>query len=103
MATSDSSAPCRQDGRFPVDLRRAESHSWEYGHRCVRREGRHRETWADENGRQSIAVYDVTDHTVVLRVETPAGRQSFYGMADSDYRRARDCLRAADAWTSVDE
>jgi len=69
----------------------------------VRREGQHRETWADETGTQSIAVYDVTDHTVVLRVETPAGRQSFYGMADSDYERARDCLRSAGAWTTAAE
>ena len=76
MATSNPSGGCQRDGHVPVDLRRAESQSWEYGHRCVRREGQHRETWAEETGRQSIAVYDVTDHTVVLRVETPVGRQS---------------------------
>ena len=101
MATADSSTVCQRVDTVPVDLSQAESHSWEYGKRCVRREGQHRETWS--SGRQSIAVFDVTDHTVVLRVETPVGRQSFYGMADRDYRRARERLVDASAWTVTDE
>jgi len=94
MATTDTpSAPVVE---CPDLLERAESHSWEYGHRCVDREGEHRETWVD--GRQSVAVFDVTDHTVVCRISSPVGRESFYGMARRDYEAARDAL-AEDGWT----
>ncbi|MBX0296361.1 hypothetical protein [Haloarcula nitratireducens] len=99
MATSDTSTADSPASTFPISLSRAESHSWEYGHRCVDREGTHRETWTDESDRQSLTVFDVTDHTVVLRYRTPVGRQSFYGMAARDYSAARETLVADEDWT----
>ena len=98
MATSDTSPSGVLGADLPAALGRAESHSWEYGHACVTREGQPRETWRDEAGRQSVTVFDVTDHTVVLRVRTPVGRESFYGMADRDYETARESF-ADGAWT----
>jgi len=97
MATSNTSSDVLGVG-LPAALDRAESHSWEYGHTCVEREGQPRETWTDETGRQSLTVFDVTDHTVVLRVRTPVGRESFYGMADRDYEAARESF-TDDGWT----
>ncbi|WP_262180085.1 hypothetical protein [Haloarcula laminariae] len=98
MATSDKSPSGVLGVDLPAALNRAESHSWEYGHTCVTREGRPRETWTDGTGRQSVTAFDVTDHTVVLRVRTPVGRESFYGMADRDYEAAREAF-ADDGWT----
>ena len=98
MATSNTSPSGVLGADLPAALDRAESHSWAYGHACVDREGEHRETWTDETGRQSLAVFEVTDHTVVLRVRTPVGRESFYGMADRDYVAARESF-ADDGWT----
>jgi len=95
MATTDT--PSASVADCPDLLGRAQSHSWEYGRRCVDREGDHRETWTDETGRQSLAVFDVTDHTVVLRVTSPVGRESFYGMAERDYEAARAAL-ADEGW-----
>ncbi len=97
MATSNTSSDVL-GVELPAALDRAESHSWEYGHTCVAQEGEPCETWADETGRQSLTVFDVTDHTVVLRVRTPVGRESFYGMAKRDYEAVRDSL-ADDGWT----
>jgi hypothetical protein len=99
MATPDTSTVPNYGS--PGLLDRAESHSWEYGHRCVEEEGDHRETWTEETGRQSVAVFDVTSSTVVIRIQTPVGRQSFYGMAECDYEAARELL-AADGWTARD-
>ncbi len=98
MATSDTSTSGVVGADLPAALDRAESHSWEYGHTCVRREGKPRETWTGEADRQSVTVFDVTDHTVMLRVRTPVGRESFYGMADCDYEAARESF-AAGGWT----
>jgi len=98
MATSNTSQSGGLGVGLPAALDRAESHSWEYGHTCVALEGQPRETWTDETGRQSLTVFDVTEHTVVLRVRTPVGRESFYGMADQDYEAARESF-ADDGWT----
>jgi len=98
MATSNTSQSGGVGAALPAALDRAESHSWEYGHTCVSREGQHRETWTDETGRQSLTVFDVTEHTVVLRVQTPVGRESFYGMAERDYEAACGSL-VDDGWT----
>ena len=100
MATSNTSSDVPGVG-LPAALHRAESHSWEYGHNCVAREGRPRETWTEETGRQSLTVFDVTEHTVVLRLRTPVGRESFYGMADRDYEAVRESL-VADGWTPTE-
>ncbi|WP_135303825.1 hypothetical protein [Haloarcula amylovorans] len=99
MATSDTPTADPLASTFPIPLSRAESHSWEYGQRCVSREGSYRETWTDEVGRQSLTVFDVTDHTLVLRCQTPVGRQSYYGMATRDYSAAREALVADEGWT----
>ena len=98
MATSNTSQSGGVGADLPTALDRAESHSWEYGHACVTQEGQPRETWTDETGRESLTVFDVTEHTVLLRVRTPVGRESFYGMADRDYEAVRDSL-TDDGWT----
>ena len=98
MATSNTSSSTVLGVGLPAALDRAESHSWQYGHTCVAREGEPRETWTDETGRQSLTVFDVTEHTVVLRVRTPVGRESFYGMADRDYEAVRESF-VDSGWT----
>ena len=98
MATSNTSQSDVPGVDLPAALDRAESHSWEYGHTCVAQEGQPRETWTDETGRQSLTVFDVTEHTVVLRVRTPVGRESFYGMAKRDYETVRESF-VGDGWT----
>ncbi|MEF8975845.1 MAG: hypothetical protein V5A21_06430 [Halapricum sp.] len=40
----------------------------------------------------------MTDHTVVLRLRTPVGRQQFYGTAQADLESVRPQLDAAASW-----
>ncbi len=83
----------------PVSLDRTTRLSWELGDRVTTGtdatlvgEWRcHATPWA-------VAVFDVTDHTAVVRVRTPVGREQFYGVADADLVAARDALADAPDW-----
>lgn len=72
--------------------------SWELGSRIVSDVDAVRKAmWVRENG-WKMTVYDVTDETVVLEVQTPLGRQHYYGTAKMDFTDESDRLDAAQDW-----
>jgi hypothetical protein len=87
----------------PVSLERTTRLSWELGDRVTTGSDAtlvgewhcHTTPWA-------VAVFDVTDHTAVLRVRTPVGRELFFGAADADLGAARDALADAPDWDRQD-
>lgn len=87
----------------PVDLPSAESMSWELGQRLLG-EGVPRLVTA-ENDRfgGSLTAFDVAEHTCLLRVRTPVGRESFYGTTKAALRRGVAALEAHEHWTLREE
>ena len=49
-----------------------------------------------------LAVFDVADHTAVVRVRTPVGRELFYGAVEADLAALREGLAAAPDWDRPD-
>lgn len=83
---------------LPVDLPSVESLSWQLGRRVVE-DGPPRLASA-ENVRfgGSLTAFDVTDHTCIVRVRTPVGRETFYGTTKVALRGALDNLERHDDW-----
>jgi len=87
----------------PVSLERTTRLGWELGDRVTTGPdatlaGR----WRCHTAPWAVAVFDVTDHTAVVRVRTPVGRELFYGVADADLAAARESLSAAPDWERRD-
>ncbi|WP_336002839.1 hypothetical protein [Halorientalis halophila] len=88
---------------IPFDVPRPTRLSWALGSRTVSDEAAtlaHR--WTDTAGGWRLAVFDVTDETVLLRVRTPVGRERFYGAAKLDLDGARAALDADARWRRVE-
>ncbi|MFB6073571.1 MAG: hypothetical protein ABEJ89_01005 [Haloarculaceae archaeon] len=87
---------------LPFGLREPSRLSWALGARVVEDEAATRlGRWRRADGWR-LAVFRVTDVTVVLRVGTPVGRERFYGAPLAEIRDAIDALDAAPAWQSLD-
>lgn len=54
--------------------------------------------WEHAASGRTLGVYDVTDHTVVLGVRTPVGRERFFGATKADFEEKRPLLSDADEW-----
>lgn len=90
-------------GAVPVSLDRTTRLSWELGDRVTSgADATLAGEWRCHTAPWAVAVFDVTDHTAVLRVRTPVGRELFYGAADADLTTARDALSAAPDWERRD-
>jgi hypothetical protein len=103
MSTQGSRDP-RGDGAerppaVPFSLARATRLSWELGTRVTAGDDAAlRGAWECTAVSREIAVFDVTDHTAVIRVRTPVGRERFYGAADMDLEAALVRLTADSDW-----
>ncbi|WP_436928544.1 hypothetical protein [Halosimplex halobium] len=87
----------------PVSLDRTTRLSWELGDRVTTgADATLAGEWRCHATLWAVAVFDVTDHTAVLRVRTPVGRELFYGVADADLVAARDALADAPDWERLD-
>lgn len=76
--------------------------SWELGARVVGDgDSELRGEWAG-TGRWRLSVFRVTEHTGVVRVRTPVGREQFYGAAMADLRSALADLESAPRWDRRD-
>ena len=58
-----------------------------------------RSRWTHEETAWSLSVFDVTSETAVLRLETPVGRQRFFGTTQRDLATVYPALEAAPDWT----
>lgn len=109
MSTQGSRDGAAASGRgglpdaVPVSLERTSRLSWELGDRVTGgSDATRRGAWRCRTARWAVDAFGVTDHTAVLRVRTPAGRELFYGVADADLERARARLAAAPDWERRD-
>ncbi|WP_436925971.1 hypothetical protein [Halosimplex amylolyticum] len=87
----------------PVTLERTTRLSWELGERVTRGanaalSGR----WECVTAPWELAVFDVADHTALVRVRTPVGRELFYETAASALDAARAGLADAPDWEPRD-
>ncbi|WP_276300912.1 hypothetical protein [Halorussus lipolyticus] len=71
--------------------------SWELGSRVVA-DAELLDEWEHAASGRTLGVYDVTDHTVVLGVRTPVGRERFFGATKEDFAEKRPLLSDADDW-----
>jgi len=86
----------------PLDLHAANRLSWELGSRIVTGDdASHRGTWEGVGNAWSVSAYRVTTHTDVVAVQTPVGREKFYGVAREDLDDALPALSEA-GWRRTD-
>jgi hypothetical protein len=79
--------------RVPFGLDAAQSLSWDLGSEIVAAKPEcARVERTDGSG--SVTAFEATDHTVVVRVRTAVGRETFYGLAAADFREALTDLGA---------
>ncbi|MFB6121383.1 MAG: hypothetical protein ABEJ68_09740 [Halobacteriaceae archaeon] len=77
--------------------------SWELGERIVADDAtRRRVTLSDGGGRTTVTVFEATDHTVVVAVRTPVGRQKYYEVPAAAVDRAIDEVAADERWQVTD-
>ena len=81
----------------PFSVPAASRLSWELGSRVVS-EATRLAAWEHVTTGRTLTVYDATDHTVVVAVRTPAGRERFYGAPRADLDENRSALADADDW-----
>jgi len=84
-------------GVLPFSLPHASRLSWELGARTVDGAALAGE-WDHADSSWSLAVFEATSATVIVRVTTPAGRERFYGVARMDLESALPKLAASSAW-----
>ena len=83
----------------PFDLPHLTRMSWELGSRVVEdEESALQSRWEHDRLAWLLSIFRVTDNTVILCVRTPAGRERFYGAAQSDLNIAFRKLAAAPSW-----
>ena len=81
----------------PFDVPQVTRLSWELGSRVVE-DGVELGTWERVGGAWTLSIFRATSETVVLRFQTPAGRERFYGAAEMDIESVRPELVAAQEW-----
>ncbi|MFC4245812.1 hypothetical protein ACFOZ7_02130 [Natribaculum luteum] len=70
---------------FDVDEDRIESLSWSLGHRVTVESDATRLFALDHRrSNRSLTAFEATDYTCILRLQTPIGREKFYGVAKTD-------------------
>jgi hypothetical protein len=89
-------------GVVPFDHHLLSRLSWELGTRVVDDdESTQIGRWEHTESSRSLAAFEVTGETLVVRVRTPIGRERFYGAAWMDLDDAFPRLDDAPAWDRV--
>jgi len=83
----------------PDSLRPTTRLSWELGSRVIEdAEASLESEWYRTAGGWRLSVYRVTNHTDILQLRTPAGRELFYGVTQAAFGSAVSALEAANSW-----
>lgn len=104
MAVHSTGNRCgRLPAAVPLDITHTTRLSWELGSRVVEDaaatfDGR----WQRTEGAWTLSVYRVTNHTDVLKVRTPVGREQFYGVTQSAFESAVSTLETTERWQRVE-
>ncbi|WP_253737570.1 hypothetical protein [Halohasta salina] len=103
MATRSSATRCGPlPEAVPLDLEHTTRLSWELGSRVVDDEAAALDgRWRQAEAGWGLSVYRVTNHTDILKVRTPVGREQFYGVTRTEFTTAVSTLEAADRWQQV--
>ena len=83
----------------PLDITHTTRLSWELGSRVIDDEQSTLEgQWRRTEGAWTLSVYRVTNHTDILQIRTPVGREQFYGVTQSEFKSAVSTLETTDRW-----
>ena len=82
----------------PFDFPHRTRLSWELGSRVVDDDGVFHSKWEQTDSRWSLSIFCVAEHTVILCVRTPVGRERFYAAAKLDLERALPHLESTSNW-----
>jgi len=104
MATRSSATRCGPlPEAVPLALEHTTRLSWELGSRVVGDETAVLDSrWRRTEAGWGLSVYRVTNHTDILEVRTPVGREQFYGVTRSEFESAVSALDASDRWQRAD-
>ncbi|WP_227132260.1 hypothetical protein [Halorubellus salinus] len=83
---------------FPVGLTPRSRLSHDLGSRVIDDDATRIAAFEYTTGGWALAAFDVTEHTVVLRVRTPAGRERFYGAARAELDDVLPAMSADPRW-----
>jgi hypothetical protein len=87
---------------LPLDIPYRSRLSWELGTRVIDDDETERlDAWTREDG-WALAAFRVTEETIVVRFETPIGRELFYGAELSARSTLRSRLESAPEWRRVE-
>jgi len=100
MAVHSTQNRCgRLPEAVPLDIRHTTRLSWELGSRVVDDEESTLEgKWRRSEGQWTLSVFRVTNHTDILQVRTPVGRELFYGATQTAFESAVSTLETTDQW-----
>lgn len=83
----------------PFDLSCLTRLSWELGSRVVDDdESTLHSRWEHRSQSQTLSIFRVTSNTIIMCVQTPVGRERFYGTTQSDLKSAVPNLIASSYW-----
>lgn len=89
-------------GSFPMTLPAANPLSWSLGDRLATdTDTTLLGAWEHDGSQRTVTVYDTTEHTVLLCLRTPVGREKYYSAAKVDVEPELDHLRDADDWHAL--
>jgi hypothetical protein len=92
-----SSESAHLPGAVPFGLPALSRLSWELGSQVVSDAALLAE-WEHSTSGRRLGIFDVTEHTVVLGIRTPVGRERFFGATKGDFDAKRPVLENADNW-----
>jgi len=105
MATRDSrgGSGTKLPDVVSFDIAQLTRLSWELGSRIVDgEESTHHGTWRHTHTSWELSAFRATSNTDIVTVQTPVGRERFYGVARSDLQSALSSLDAAESWRRVE-
>ena len=86
----------------PFELSHLTRQSWELGNRTIQDErAAVLGTWTHQNEQWRLSMLDVTSNTAIICIQTPVGRELFYGAIQSELQRAIQKLETNPAWQQV--
>lgn len=92
-------APATLPDVVPFSLSHLTRQSWELGKRTVQDEQAViLSKWTHQNGQWRLSMFEVTTETAILCLETPIGRERFYGAIQSELETALQKLDADPSW-----
>ena len=86
----------------PFDLAHLTRQSWELGVCSIQnRQATRLGIWSHQNDHWRLSIFEVTSETAIIRIQTPVGRERFYGAIQSELRSAIQKLESDPSWQQI--